>query len=82
MVQVIVDWLIKSTHFLAMWMNFTLKEFYRLYIREIVRLHGVQVSIVYDWDPTFTAHFWESFQRAMGTLLMMSTAFHPQTNNQ
>ena len=40
------------------------------------------VSIVSDRDPRFTAPFWKSFQRAMGTLLRMSTAFYPQTNGQ
>ena len=35
-----------------------------------------------DRDPRFTAHFWKSFQKAMGTRLMMSTTFHPQTNGQ
>ena len=48
-------------------MTFTLEEFFKLYIREIVRLHGVQVSIVSDRDPRFTTLFWKSFQRAMGT---------------
>ena len=76
-VWVIVDRLTKSTHFLAMWMTFTLEEFYKLYIRQIVRLHGVPISIVSDWDPMFIAHFWESFLQAMGTQLMLSTAFHP-----
>ena len=27
-------------------------------------------------------HFWESFQRAMGTRLVMSTAFHLQADGQ
>ena len=76
-VCVIVDRLTKSIDFLAMRMTFTLKEFYKLYIREIVRLHGVSVSMVSDRDPRFITHFWESFQLAMGTQLMMSTAFHP-----
>ena len=79
---VIVDWLTKSTHFLAMMMTFTLEEFCQLYIREIVRLHGVPVSIVSDRNPRFTTHFWKSFQKSMGTWLTMSTAFHPQTDAQ
>ena len=81
-VRVIVDQLIKSAHFLTVRMTFTLEEFCRLYIREIVRLHGVPVSIVSYRDPRFTAHFWKSFQKAMGTQLTMSTAFHPHTDGQ
>ena len=81
-VLVIVDRPTKSTHFLVVRMTFTSEKFCRLYIREIVRLHGVPVSIISDWDLRFTTHFLESFQRAMGTQLMMSTAFHPQTNGQ
>ena len=77
-----MDRLTKSAHFLTVWMTFALERFCRLYIREIVRLHGVPVSIVLDRDPRFTAHFWKSFQKAMGTRLTMSTAFHPQTDGQ
>ena len=81
-IWVIVDRLTKSAHFLAVRMTFTLEGLCRLYIREIVRLHGVPVSIVSDRDPRFTAQFWKSFQKAMGTQLSMSTAFHPQTDGQ
>ena len=56
-VWVIVDRLTKSAHFLVVQMTFTLEEFYRVYLREIVWLHGVPVSIVSDKDPRFTAHF-------------------------
>ena len=76
-VLVIVDRLTKSAHFLAVRMTFTLEEFFRLYIREIVRLHGVLVSIVSDRDPRFAMHFWKSFQKAMGTGLTMSITFYP-----
>ena len=40
------------------------------------------VSIVSDKDPRFTAHFWKSLKKAMGTRLTMNTAFHPQTDGQ
>ena len=60
-VWVIVDRLTKSAHFLAVRMTFTLEEFYRFYICEIVRLHGVIVSIISERDPKFTTHFWKSF---------------------
>ena len=60
-VWVIVDQLTKSAHFLAVRMTFTLEEFCRLYIREIVWLHGVSISIVSDRDSRFTARFWKNF---------------------
>ena len=81
-VWVIVDRLTKLAHFLAVRMTFTLERLCRLYIREIVRLHGVLVSIVSNKDPRFTTHFWKSFQKAMGTRLTMSIAFHPQIDGQ
>ena len=72
----------KSTHFLVVWMTFTLEKFCWLYIREISRLHGVVVSIVSDRDPRITTHFWKSSQKAMGTQLTMSTTFYPQIDGQ
>ena len=81
-VGVIVDRLTKSAHFLTVQMTFTLEEFYWLYILEIVRLHGVLVSIMLDKDHRFMTHFWKSFQKAMGTQLTMSTTFHSQTDGQ
>ena len=60
-VWVIVDRLTKSAHFLAVRMTFTLGKFCQLYICEIVRLHGVLVSIVLDMDPRFQHTFWKSF---------------------
>ena len=81
-VLVIVDRLTKSSHFLVMRMTFTLERFCGLYIREIVRLRGVPMSRLLDRDPRFMTHFWKIFQKAMGILLTMSTAFHPQTDGQ
>ena len=77
-----MDRLTKSAHFLAVQMTFSLERFCQLYIREIVRLHRVPISIMSDRDPRFTAHFWKSFQKDMGTRLTMSTTFHLQTDGQ
>ena len=54
-IWVIVDRLTKSAHFLAIQNNFSLDKLYKLYINEIVKLHGVSVSIVSDRDPRFTS---------------------------
>ena len=57
-IWVIVDHLTKSSHFLAMNVNGPLPKLARLYIEEIVRLHGVPASIVSDRDPLFVSRFW------------------------
>lgn len=54
----------------------------RIYIREIVRLHEVLVTVILDRDPRFTSQFWIILQQAMETKLSLNTAFHPQTNEQ
>ena len=53
-----------------------------LYVDEIVRLHGVPLSIVSDRDLRFTSRFWKELLLALVTRLNFSTAFHPQTNRQ
>ena len=78
----IVDRLTKSTHFLAMKTTDSMNSLAKLYIQEIVRLHGIPLSIVFDKDPKFTSQFWKSLQRALYTQLNFSTIFHPQTDGQ
>ena len=81
-IWVIVDRLTKSAHFLPMKINHSLEKLAELYIEEIVRLHGIPSSIVSDRDPRFTSRFWESLQKALGTKLRLSSAYHPQTDGQ
>ncbi|KAK1410455.1 hypothetical protein QVD17_36992 [Tagetes erecta] len=81
-IWVIIDRLTKSTHFLAMKETFSMDKLAQLYINEIVSLHGVPLSIVSDRDSRFTSRFWQSFQKALGTRLNLSTAYHPQTDGQ
>ena len=51
-------------------------------MKEIVRLHGIPISIILDRDPRFTSRFWGKLQEALGTRLNFSTTFHPQTDGQ
>jgi transposase InsO family protein len=81
-IWVIVDRLTKSALFLPMKMTDPTDKLARLYVNEVVRLHGVPLSIVSDRDPRFTSRLWPSIQRALGSKLNMSTAFYPQTNGQ
>ncbi|GJY36950.1 putative reverse transcriptase domain-containing protein, partial [Tanacetum coccineum] len=81
-IWVIVDRLTKSAHFLAMRETDPIDKLARLYIKEVVTRHGVPVSIICDRDPRFSSHFWRAFQKALGTSLDMSTAYHPETDGQ
>ena len=81
-IWVIIDKLTKSAHFLAMRSTSSLERLVKLYINEIVKLHGLSISIVLDWNPQFTFRFWLKLQKALGTTLHFSIAFHPQTDGQ
>ena len=76
------DRLTKSAHFIAIKKTDGADQLAQIYLRDIVRLHGVPVSIVSDWDTKFTSTFWRAFQKALGTKVHMSTAYHPQTDGQ
>ena len=59
-IWVIVDRLTKPAHFLPVSNDDPLDKLTQLYVEEIVRLHGVPISIVSDRDPRFTSRFWSS----------------------
>ncbi|KAK9032953.1 hypothetical protein V6N11_017995 [Hibiscus sabdariffa] len=81
-VWVIVDRFTKCAHFLPVHTIYTYDKLAELYIREIVRLHGVPKSIVSDRDPKFTSRFWRCWHTALGSRLNFSTSYHPQTDGQ
>ncbi|GJV96927.1 putative nucleotidyltransferase, ribonuclease H [Tanacetum coccineum] len=81
-IWVVVDRLTKSAHFLPIRKNYGISKLAEIFRQEIVRLHGTPTSIVSDRDPKFTSRFWKGLQKAWGTRLKFSTAFHPQTDGQ
>ena len=82
MVWVVVDRLTKTGHFILLKTGCSMEKLTQMYIEEIVRLHGVPLTIVLDRDPRFVSQFWKSLREALGTKLHFSTTFHPQTNGQ
>ncbi|GJU17380.1 putative reverse transcriptase domain-containing protein [Tanacetum coccineum] len=81
-IWVIVDRLTKSAHFLPFREDYKMEKLARIYINEIVSRYGMPVSIIFDRDGRFTSHFWQALQKALGTRLDMSKAYHPQIDGQ
>ncbi|GKE32765.1 putative reverse transcriptase domain-containing protein [Tanacetum coccineum] len=77
MIWVIVDRLTKLAHFLAIREDYSTEKLAKIYIDEIVARHGVHVSIISDRDRRFMSRCWQTVQKALGTRLDMSTAYHP-----
>ncbi|GKE66481.1 putative reverse transcriptase domain-containing protein, partial [Tanacetum coccineum] len=81
-IWVIVYRLTKSAIFVSTRETDPLEKLARMYLKEVVTRHGIPVSIICDRGPRFASHFWRSLQKALGTNLDMSTAYHPQTDGQ
>jgi hypothetical protein len=79
-IWVVVDRLTKSAHFLLMRAIASMNELVKMFMEEIVRLHGIPVRIVSDRDLRFVSRFWKSFNEVMGTTVSLSTVFHLQTD--
>nr|GEV66678.1 putative reverse transcriptase domain-containing protein [Tanacetum cinerariifolium] len=81
-IWVILDRLIKFAQFFPIRENDPLDKLARLYLNIIVARHEIPVSIICDRDGRFTSNFWKSFEKALGTEISMSTAYHRETNGQ
>jgi hypothetical protein len=77
-IWVIIDRLTKVAHFIPVKTTFGGATLARIYLKEIVRLHSIPRKIVSDRGTQFTSKFWTSLQKAMGTKLDFSTAYHPR----
>ena len=81
-IWVIVDRMTKSAHFLPVKTTDSVRKLAKLYLKEIVQLHGVLVSIVLNRDARITLMFWKELQAGFGIQLKFSIASHPQTDGQ
>nr|GEX30261.1 putative reverse transcriptase domain-containing protein [Tanacetum cinerariifolium] len=81
-IWVIVYRLTKSAHFIPTQATNSVETLTRLYIKEIVSRHSMQISIISDRDSHFTSRFWQSLQNDLGIQLDMSIAYHPETDGQ
>ncbi len=74
-IMVIVDRLTKIAHLIPIHTTCSREKLAQLYLDEIVRLHGVPISIALYRDPRFASHFC-SLLEAFGIQLDFSTTFH------
>ncbi|WVZ80800.1 hypothetical protein U9M48_028251 [Paspalum notatum var. saurae] len=81
-IWVIIDRFTKSAHFIPVKTIYHAKTYAELYIARIVSLHGVPLPITLDRGSLFVSRFWEQLQLALGTKLICSSAYHPQTSGQ
>ena len=77
-----MDCLTKSAHFLSVDTRYSARRYAKLYFDRIVNLHGVPLTIISDRGSVFVFHFWEQLQQYLGTSLLRSSAYHPQTDGQ
>jgi hypothetical protein len=81
-IWVIVDRLTKTAHFIPVDTTYTAKKYAEIYLNCIVCLHGVPKKIISDQGAQFVAHFWEHLKASLGTKLIQSSTYHPQTDGQ
>ena len=77
-----MDRLTKSPHFIPMKTAYTARKYAEIYFDRIVTLHGVPLTIISDRGSVFVSRFWEQLQECLGTSLLSSSAYHPQTDGQ
>jgi hypothetical protein len=82
LVWVIIDRLTKSSHFIPVNTKYRVKKYVEIYIAHVLCLHDILKTIIFYRGSRFVARFWEQLHVSLGTHLIHSLAYHPQTDGQ
>jgi len=77
-ILVVIDWLIKMSHFIPCSKGLDARQFANLSMREILRLHGLPHDIITHWGTLFTSDLWKETTGTLGIERRLSRAFHAQ----
>lgn len=81
-IMVIVDRFTKYAHFIGLAHPYTAQEVAKVFLDQVVKLHGTPKTIVSDRDRIFTSLLWKELTGILGIQLSMSTAYHPESDGQ
>ena len=76
-IMVVVDKLTKDAHFVLVKTTHTTTNIAEIFMKKIVRLHGIPRTIISDRDTNFTSNFWRGVFKGFSTNLNFITAYHP-----
>ena len=79
---VVVDRFSKMAHFIPCNKAISAQKTAALFVRNVVKLHGLPENIISDRGPQFACKFWKALFNLLGVEVRLSSAFHPQTDGQ
>jgi hypothetical protein len=81
-ILVVVDRFTKFAHFIPLRHPFTAHQVAVVLLDTVVKLHGVPKTMSSDRDEIFISNVWQSLFTLLGSKLLHSTTYHPQTDGQ
>ena len=79
-IMVIVDRLTKYGHFIGLVHPYIAQEVARVFLDQVIKLHGAPKAIVSDRNKIFTSLLWKELMGLLGVKLHMSIAYHPESD--